>query len=943
MRSDESIRTDASTVHRQSGEASEPSLSEPPVSASAAEEMAEAQTVIRGSSRAPADSPRPDRTPVAVTRVLLGQRLNHFLLEDLIGGGGMGAVFRARDEQLDRTVAIKVIPFVGDDADLKRRFRNEAQSAAKLDHPCIARVFEVGNQDDWHYIVFEYVRGINIRDKVARDGVFSIDDAVYTTCQIGEAIQHAADRGIVHRDIKPSNILIGEGDQIKLVDMGLARSDNLEVSEDMTASGVTLGTFDYISPEQARDPREADARSDIYSLGCTLYYMLTGRPPFPGGTMLQKLLSHGNSPPPDARLLRSEVSDDLMAVIRKMLAKLPEDRYQNAADLIADLREIANREGLQRTQAVAVPVLAEPSLALVWLRTHAPWMIAAVLLGGSAAWLQWSSRGSREAFRIDVPEVETTVARSAAASGTAGPAETPPAPVEESAAGPEAAGEPVGSASSEAGGEISATGDDPATDPPSGPERMVPTPDQQADVDDGTATGDADAATPSTGTAAAGDTFNPESAGGDGSGGDGASDAIETIRVVGTDGPIGASDAGAGVAVTRTLTEALELARQRGTRRIEIGVPVLKSGPVVLRQDDISITSSVGRSTIVLESEDLLSMQRSKMFTVGSNRVRFRDLNFVWRVPVGEVDGGALFVIHPNRLVSMAGCTVTIENSSRRDEVYAFEVLTDPQSDAASAFAGSAAGEGADLPLVAINLNDVVVRGEITMLHMDYAAELQLGWKNGLLAVSRRMIGTAGALARPSATSGSIQLSLERLTACAPLGFVRMRLGPSGAYPVPIDRNAVASVFAVDTDAPYFEVTGLASLDREPPLLTLRGESNAYDATKELENPLYRRSAGSDNRRVTLLSAFSPESTRPDWWTERSPHWAVRWSRTEVPEQIPASQLTPADFRQDGLPLRGFDEQSLPPLPPPSATRTAGPATGGPEIDLNLPPIPSEP
>jgi serine/threonine-protein kinase len=671
--------------------------------------------------------------------------------------------------------------------------------------------------------------------------------------------------------------------------------------------------------------------------------MLTGRPPFPGGTMLQKLLSHGNSPPPDARLLRSEVSDDLMAVIRKMLAKLPEDRYQNAADLIADLREIANREGLQRTQAVAVPVLAEPSPTLVWLRTHAPWMIAVVLLGGSAAWLQWTSRRARETFRIEVPEVETTAARSAAESGTAGPGDTPPAPLDDSAAGPESAGESVDSTSADGSREISGTGDDPSADPPSGPERMVPTPEQQADIDDGNRIDGADAATPSAGAAPERDAFAPESAGDDGSGRDGTTNAIETIRVVGTDGPIGASDAGAGVAVTRTLTEALELARQRGTRRIEIGVPVLKSGPVVLRQDDMLITSSVGRSTIVLESEDLLSMQRSKMFTIGSNRVRFRDLNFVWRVPVGEVDGGALFVIQPNRLVSMAGCTVTIENRSRRDEVYAFEVLTDPQIDAGSAFVDSAAGEGSDLPLVAINLNDAVVRGEITMLHMDYAAELQLGWKNGLLAVSRRMIDTAGALERPSPTSGSIQLSLERLTAYAPLGLVRMRLGPSGAYPVPIDRNAVASVFAVDKDAPYFEVTGLRSLDREPPLLTLRGESNAYDATKELENPLYRRSAGSDDRRVTLLSAFSPESTRPDWWNERSPHWAVRWSRTEVPEQIPASQLTPADFRQDGLPLRGFDEQSLPPLPPPSAASHAGPASEGPEIDLNLPPIPAEP
>ncbi len=224
---------------------------------------------------------------------------------------------------LDRTVAIKVIPFVSDDPDLQRRFRNEAQSAAKLDHPRIARVFDVGSHDEWHYIVFEYIEGTNIRDLVTKNGVLSIDEAVFNTSQLAGALQHAADRGIVHRDIKPSNVLIGEAGKIKLVDMGLARSDNIDLSEDMTASGVTLGTFDYISPEQAHDPRQADLRSDIYSLGCTLYFMLTGSPPYPGGTMLQKLLSHGNAPPPDARELRPEVSDNLVAVIQKMLAKDP--------------------------------------------------------------------------------------------------------------------------------------------------------------------------------------------------------------------------------------------------------------------------------------------------------------------------------------------------------------------------------------------------------------------------------------------------------------------------------------------------------------------------------------------------------------------------------------------------------------------------------------------
>ena len=207
MDPDQPIPTDDSTVHRGPGEASGERSSLPPAEWSGAEDsLAEAQTVIRGSSRdssAGESGERDRRTPAAVAKVLLGRRLNHFLLEELIGGGGMGAVFRAQDEQLDRTVAIKVIPFVGDDPDLQRRFRNEAQSAAKLDHPHIARVFGVGSEEGWHYIVFEYIRGVNIRDKVAVSGVLSIDDAVLYTCQLAEAIQHSSDRGIVHRDIKP--------------------------------------------------------------------------------------------------------------------------------------------------------------------------------------------------------------------------------------------------------------------------------------------------------------------------------------------------------------------------------------------------------------------------------------------------------------------------------------------------------------------------------------------------------------------------------------------------------------------------------------------------------------------------------------------------------------------------------------------------------------------
>ncbi|MFM9067317.1 MAG: serine/threonine-protein kinase, partial [Planctomycetota bacterium] len=252
---------------------------------------------------------------------LEGTTLGHFHLEKFVGGGGMGAVFRGVDTKLGRIVAVKVLPatatsFDAAAQDTVRRFQNEAQSAARLDHPNIARVYYVGEQESLNYIVFEYIDGENLRDLVANQGPLSLADVIDFTTQLAQALDHAAQRGVVHRDIKPSNVLVTADQRIKLVDMGLARLHQIEAPQgDLTATGVTLGTFDYVSPEQARDPRSADVRSDLYSLGCTLFYMLTGRPPFPDGTVLQKLLSHSSDPPPDVRTFRPDLPAEVNALV----------------------------------------------------------------------------------------------------------------------------------------------------------------------------------------------------------------------------------------------------------------------------------------------------------------------------------------------------------------------------------------------------------------------------------------------------------------------------------------------------------------------------------------------------------------------------------------------------------------------------------------------------
>ncbi|WP_417736437.1 serine/threonine protein kinase [Rosistilla oblonga] len=416
--------TDAPTVRRlaDAGEGSESGVA--PAMGMGSSRVETAQTVIRRSGGQLPPPPSEQATPAEVAKVLEGAELGNFRLQCLIGGGGMGAVFRAADTRLDRTVAIKVIPRVGEDPDLQRRFKNEAQSAAKLDHPNIARVYDVGQENGWHYIVFEHIDGINLRDLVAQEGVLSIDDAVYYTRQVAEALEHANERGVVHRDIKPSNVLVTSSGQVKLVDMGLARSQHVEVTDDMTASGVTLGTFDYISPEQARDPREADVRSDLYSLGCTLYFILVGRPPFPGGSIVQKLMNHGNAAPPNPAVFRPEIHPDLTAIIHKLLAKKPSDRYPRPADAIADLHHLSKQLGLTRSAAMGTTSVPTPSVWPSLLQQHLPWIVAVSLLLLSTVWIQMMSAGESD---LQIPRPDELRARPQSIAGAVASTETPSA------------------------------------------------------------------------------------------------------------------------------------------------------------------------------------------------------------------------------------------------------------------------------------------------------------------------------------------------------------------------------------------------------------------------------------------------------------------------------------------------------------------------------------
>ena len=848
-------------------------------------------------------------TPAAVASVLLGTRLNHFLLEELIGGGGMGAVFRARDDRLDRIVAIKVIPYVGEDQDLQRRFRNEAQNAAKLDHPYIARVFDVGQFEQWHYIVFEHVEGINLRDMVARDGVLPIDDAVYYTRQIAEAIEHANSRGIVHRDIKPSNVLVGVDGNVKVVDMGLARSQQIEMSGDMTASGVTLGTFDYISPEQARDPRDADVRSDIYSLGCTLYYLLTASPPYPGGTMLQKLLSHGNSPPPDPRGLRPEVSDNLTAIIHKMLAKDPAARYPRAIDVVADLRELAVREGLIRAQSRGTLTIAPSDPIPQFLSRHLPWMVAVGMVLAIAAWLQLSAAVDRSGFTLEPPPTAEVLRKITSVTAPNVTSNTGSSNGTRNIDGTGSVAASPAPSSTDIARASSATATDAATMPPQfsefamrteAPKATAPTIENTAPV---------------------------------------APVAVE--RIV-----IGQSTNDPAARLTQTLPEAIRLADEFKVNVIEIAVPVLNTPPIQINRDGLTIRSIVGSSELRFLNAEAASMQRVAMIDVGSHPLEMQDLHLTWKVRSTTIDGGCLFNLATNnRLVKLANCSITIENLAERDEVFAFEIAnaggapplvsstqaatasspspaTPSVSDSASAMpvppSAALPEKQSPPPLVAIELRDVAVRGEMTLVNLVDVVQLEINWQNGLLAVSRRMLETSGANVRPALGSNQIQISLEQVTSWTGGGFARMRLGPSGAYPLMIDRLSRRSVFHHGASATHVEITGLESNVTDPSqLIQLRGEDNAYDFDLVRDASILVLGQWNEQPQIyRLADVLSPAN--PSWMLDRSPQWVVRWT-TPVPGLTP-SRLSTEDFSQYGTLIPGFDKSRLPAFPKLSPT-----------------------
>jgi eukaryotic-like serine/threonine-protein kinase len=280
---------------------------------------------------------------------------DRFRLDERIGAGGMSSVYRAFDPTLERWVAIKLMHAdISTDPDQLERFRREARAVASLSHPHIVTVIDAGEDEGAPYIVFEYVQGETLKDRIRRVGRLPVPEAVAYAIEIGRALSCAHAHRLVHRDVKPQNVLIDPDGRAKVTDFGIARS--LE-AKGLTATGRVLGTTDYVSPEQALG-HQVTGQSDIYSLGIVLYEMLTGDTPFIADTQVAVAMKHVKEPLPDVQRRRPEVSAALAAIVERSTAKETRNRYRTVDEMVRDLEEVlaieAARAGETSGEATAV-------------------------------------------------------------------------------------------------------------------------------------------------------------------------------------------------------------------------------------------------------------------------------------------------------------------------------------------------------------------------------------------------------------------------------------------------------------------------------------------------------------------------------------------------------------------------------------------------------------
>jgi len=286
----------------------------------------------------------------------------NYIIQDKIGQGGMGMVFKALSRRLNRVIALKVLPpSFAQKTNAVQRFQREVQAVARLSHANIVSSFDAGEDKGVYFLAMEFVDGTDLSRLVKQQGTLSPEAAVACLLQAARGLEYAHAAGIIHRDIKPGNLLLAQPTPaqptglLKILDMGLARfEEGAEDANELTQTGTMVGTCDYVAPEQAINSKNADQRSDIYSLGCTLYFLLTGKVMYAGDTAMEKLLAHREQPIPALRAARPEVSRKLEAVYQRMVAKAADQRYRTMTEVIADLEGCATGDEPARSLAAWV-------------------------------------------------------------------------------------------------------------------------------------------------------------------------------------------------------------------------------------------------------------------------------------------------------------------------------------------------------------------------------------------------------------------------------------------------------------------------------------------------------------------------------------------------------------------------------------------------------------
>lgn len=316
----------------------------------------------------------------------LNQQLPEYEILELLGVGGMGAVYKARQLRLNRIVAIKILPTESWlNRKFAQRFLREAEVLANLQHPAIVSAHDAGEVDGMLYLVMEYVEGVDLATSVRESGPVDVEHAVAWTIQAAKGLQYAHRQGVIHRDVKPSNLIVSGEDRARILDLGLARSHD-DRADSLTEHGQVMGTVDFMSPEQAADARTADQRSDVYSLGCTLHYLLTGRPLYQAESFVGKIDAHRHVPVPSLRDAVPSVSRDLDVVFQRMVAKRPEDRLESMLQVIAELNAATNSLTADSQIDIGSKGIASTAVRLV--------LLAVVVLCGLAVYRIQTDNGT---------------------------------------------------------------------------------------------------------------------------------------------------------------------------------------------------------------------------------------------------------------------------------------------------------------------------------------------------------------------------------------------------------------------------------------------------------------------------------------------------------------------------------------------------------------------